>query len=224
MTHLYGADLSGWNIITDIKEAAKHMDFVYLKATEGKTNVSKDFAKRREQFKDLGVPVGAYHFGYFKKGKVKEAIQQAKWFCKHVGLLGLDDLKPVLDVEDADPGWQTPHSSLIRAFIDQWIEVVENELGTQVMIYTYWGYFKSKIREWLWDRALWLAAGISLDKSGIYPSKAEPPKDKLIPGVEYTLLQYTSKAKIPGIRGRVDFNRVARADLSTIMVEEPCLG
>lgn len=211
---LYGPDLSGWNKITDIDEAVKHMDFVYLKATEGKTNVSKYFTPRRHAFTERGIPTGAYHFAWLKKHGINEPVKQAKWFCKQVGKLGQDDLIPVLDIEG---GWHQPRAKII-AWVNAWLEVVEDKLGTMVGVYTFRNYWKYKLKEeGIWDRPLWLASTCKIDDANM-PLRNTPKKP--IPGWNTSLWQYSHRGIIPGIKGKVDLNRMSTDDLTTWSVEQ----
>lgn len=216
--YLYGIDISSWNRVTDLDKVAANVDFCYIKATEGKTNESRTFQERREGLTERGVPVGAYHYAWLKKWGINEPVKQAKFFCKVVRSLGPEDLIPVLDVES---GWYIPRKKII-AWINAWIEVVEEELGCMVGFYTFYNYWRYKLKkEGVWDRPLWLASTTKITKDNKI-KKEKPFKE--IPGWDTLLRQFSHRGRIPGIKGNVDLNRMAVEDLNTWQVEMPWSG
>jgi len=59
-----GADLSHFNTGIELSIAKESgLQFVFLKATEGLTFVDPTYEERLKECRDLGIPVGAYHFG-----------------------------------------------------------------------------------------------------------------------------------------------------------------
>ena len=210
--YLYGIDVSGWNKVVDYDLVAQNVDFAYLKASEGKTNATKLYSTHRDNLESRGVPTGPFHYAWLVKHGINEPVQQAKWFCKQVGRLGADSFLPCLDVES---GWYQPKAKIIW-WVNQWIDVVENELGAMVCVYTYRNYWRYKLGdEGVWDRPLWLANYVAIKDNR--PKLLEPKK--IIKPWDYTMWQYTHKGVIPGINGKVDMNRLHRQDLTTMMVE-----
>ena len=87
-SHIY------WTSVKQMKIDSISIDFAFIKATEGLSDVDAMFKKNWLLSRQNNIPHGAYH--YFiatKNGK-----QQAKSFIKNVKLQK-GDLPPVLDVE-----------------------------------------------------------------------------------------------------------------------------
>ncbi len=70
------------------------VDYVYIKATEGKTFTDKMYARNRDLARKAGLLVGAYHF-YSMKSTPEEQFKNFKRSCPK----GSTDLIPMIDVE-----------------------------------------------------------------------------------------------------------------------------
>lgn len=213
--YLYGIDISSWNKVYDYDLVAENVDFVYLKATEGKTNRSKVYEERVYEFQKRDILVGAYHFSWLKKWGINEPELQAKWFAETIAPLGPGSLLPVMDIET---GWFIKNWKLI-AWMERFMEVAEDECDSMIGIYTFRNYHRYKLKaEGVFDRPLWLASTCKITKDN-RPKRDGPKKE--IKGWDTSLWQYSHRGKIPGIKGNVDLNRMNVEDLTTWMVEKP---
>ncbi|HZI11576.1 MAG TPA: TonB family protein, partial [Myxococcus sp.] len=123
-------------------------DFVFMKATEGRTLVDADFQRNWSALAHSGVTRGAYHF--FRPED--DAVEQARWFLGAVKL-GPDDLPAVLDVEVTDG----KPSAQIIAGVKQWMELVETTTGRRPILYSDTAFWKEQLGSGFVDHPLWLA-------------------------------------------------------------------
>jgi GH25 family lysozyme M1 (1,4-beta-N-acetylmuramidase) len=138
-----GPDISHFQEKVDLARAKPHIDFVFLKATDGKKKrgamfVDRTFASRWRQLADLGIPRGAYH--YARPNTSPEA--QAAHFIAVVqeGGFRAGDVA-ILDMEDRSASKGLSPSAL-RKWVDRWVAEVRRALPVQdVVLYTgipYW--------------------------------------------------------------------------------------
>jgi GH25 family lysozyme M1 (1,4-beta-N-acetylmuramidase) len=121
----------------DLAKAKPHVDFVFLKATEGTTFVDETFKTRWQKLAQLGIPRGAYHFA-----RPGDASAQAAHFVKVVktqnGFRAGD--VAIIDVENTtkEPHlWDGTTPTALRAFIDRFVKDVRQDLPVQtVVLYT----------------------------------------------------------------------------------------
>lgn len=166
--------------------------FAYVKATEGTRWVDPQFVRNWQGARGEGLRVGAYHYFGFCTSGADQARNLLSVLPKDP-----DMLPPALDVE-ADPTCATPPSrpALVRE-IAEWCRIVEASTGKRPVIYV--------TRESY--RTLLAGSGLS------YPLwfrdlLAEPAPDG---GERWSFWQWHSRARVPGIAGRVDLNAY-RAD------------
>jgi GH25 family lysozyme M1 (1,4-beta-N-acetylmuramidase) len=121
----------------DLAEAKSHVDFVFLKATEGTTVVDETFKTRWQKLAQLGIPRGAYHFA-----RPGDAAAQAAHFVKVVKTQ--NDFRAgdvaIIDVENTNKAphlWDGTTPTALRAFIDRFVKDVRQDLPVQtVVLYT----------------------------------------------------------------------------------------
>jgi Glycosyl hydrolases family 25 len=121
----------------DLARAKPHVDFVFLKATEGTTVVDETFKIRWQKLAQLGIPRGAYHFA-----RPGDAAAQAAHFVKVVktqnGFRAGD--VAIIDVENTkkEPHlWDGTTPTALRAFIDRFVKDVRQDLPVEtVVLYT----------------------------------------------------------------------------------------
>lgn len=170
--------------------------FVIIKATEGTGFVNPYYSGDRARARAQGLAVGAYHFAR-PQLPLRTAAEEARHFVRHAGPQGTaNTLPPVLDLERNDHG-------MTKAQIGNWalrfLTTVEELTGRTPMIYSYHAFLRSdvgKLRE-LARYPLWYAR---------YTSVRPKPSD--VPGywADWTIWQYTSTGRVPGIQGNVDVN------------------
>jgi lysozyme len=148
-----------WGI--DISHHQKNVDFdklinenkpafVFLKATEGKSHIDDAYADRLNKFRELGIPVGGYHFfNYNVSGKL-----QAEHYINTVGLRK-GDLYPILDVEMKHSSTQS--KQWIVKEIKAFCELVEAEYGVRPIIYCEYDYYRKYLKEEFSDYQYWIS-------------------------------------------------------------------
>lgn len=181
-----GIDVSAHNgSINWLLIKADKIDFVFIKATEGKTFRDKRFRANLSGARKAGIKAGAYHFFRFNRS----GQEQAKNFLSTVNLKELD-LPPVLDVEDWGNHFHNRSNWQVRKEIGEFIRYIENKNGKKVIIYTSGTAYKKYIRANFSRNPLWIAS------LGHRPYM----------GNAWTFWQYSSKGRLKGTHGDVDLN------------------
>ena len=167
----------------------RNISFVYIKATEGAGFQDKDFRKNWKDAGKSGLRRGAYHF--FRSSKDGEV--QARNFIRTVGELKYRDLPPVLDIETIHIGCS---KELLNQRALQWLKAVEKRYGKKPVVYASSSFVKDNLcKEITSNYPIWVA---------------HYEKDR--PGLEdWTWWQFTDKAVVKGVPGRVDLS-VMKAD------------
>lgn len=187
-----GIDVSRWQGTIDWALVAPHVSFAVLKATGGDGGLYRDpsFTRNAAGATAVGVPWGCYHFA---SRMAFDAGAEARYFCDQIRGTGWT-LPPVLDWEPSPGVNGTAAYHWVLAFCAE----VEAALGVRPMIYT--GAYVSLDRgPGLRAYDLWLAA---------YTSQPIP----CAPWDTWTIWQYTSSARLPGITANtVDMNLAERS-------------
>lgn len=126
-----GADISHWQSAFDAAGyKASGEDFIFLKATEGRSFVDQTFVRRWQAAKAADLPRGAYHYGY-PDGSLADQVEH---FVRVVTAAGWQQADVfILDMEAHNN--QSPAE--IVAWSDQWIERVRAALGGRGLFYTF---------------------------------------------------------------------------------------
>jgi lysozyme len=221
-----GIDVSRFQEKIDWKKVDKDgVDFAFVQASRGDGNNcvtvpdncgrDKWWSRNYDEARKQNIPVGPYHRAFFdggdKKDAKKEAKKQAKIFLKEVGDLKKGDLKPVLDFESNGGGsaFGGFGEKELKTWIQTWLDEVEDELGTEPIIYT--------------NNSSWQSTGDteSFAKAGYLLWVADfDAKKPLVPagnwgGKGWSVWQYTSSGRVDGIDGPVDENK-ARVNLKKL--------
>jgi GH25 family lysozyme M1 (1,4-beta-N-acetylmuramidase) len=176
--------------------------FAIIKATEGPggcTGSTYTNPWYRQDFTDagaVGLYRGAYHFAR-PQLPISTAATQAAQFVSVAGTMpGARDLPPVLDLEESCGLNPTDLIAWTRTFLAE----VQRLTGRVPIIYTgpwFWRTFMADTT-WFSDTGyrLWLASYASTPGA--------------LPGgwSAYTMWQFTSSARVPGINANVDRNRL----------------
>ncbi|MFT4032858.1 MAG: GH25 family lysozyme [Siphonobacter sp.] len=165
--------------------ASSRLSFVFIKATEGISIQDKRFKLNYAAARKTRLRVGAYHFFI----PWRDPVPQADNFVRTVQLQS-GDLPPVLDIESSHP--LKSDNQTIRD-IDTWLRLVEKQYKVRPIIYTNRRFYQRYIREHFNDYPLWLADYSSDQIAGDISGKL-------------WFWQYSELGRIPGIRGKVDFN------------------
>ena len=181
-----GIDLSHHNgrVNWDALDSAP-LDFVYLKATEGRDWKDTQFQENWLEASQRGWQVGAYHFYLL----CKDGAAQAANFIQSVEVRG-GTLPPAVDLEYAhNCAPDRPHEAAL-AGIEDFLDAVEAEYGARPVLYTTPEFHRDWLAERFADYPVWMR------------SLSGPPDGDVL------IWQYSMKGEVPGIEGFVDLNRV----------------
>jgi lysozyme len=185
-----GVDLSAYQGAIDWDTLdQQNLDFVFIKATEGKDYVDEQFKTNWEASKKTGLKVGAYHFlSYETTGK-----EQAQNFIKNVTLTD-KNLPPVVDLELYGKFEENPlPKEQVKVILDDFLKEVESNYGVKPIIYTSQRVFKMYIGTDYKDNKFWI---VDLDNS--WP-------ETLPNGNTFTFWQYTQRGILHGYDGNETF-------------------
>ena len=181
-----GIDVSKHNGDIDF-EQVKNDDyqFVFIKASEGKTYKDDAFARNYRAAREADLKVGAYHF--FRKNRTgREQADNLLGVVKGKTL----DLPLVIDLED---DWGNGATVSRSTAIERVLEMVGilKDKGYSVMIYTNKDGYEKYYKELLMDCDLWLCSFTSPD---------------LLPDLPHCIQQFDHNGSVAGIEGDVDLN------------------
>ncbi len=152
--HHIGIDISHYqgNLMDEIK-GHDYLDFVICKATQGITYTDEDFDKNWRLIKEKGLIRGAYHFFVVSD----DPEDQAKHFYDTVPDLGIEDIAPIVDVEELSLSQDTS-SRVLQDRLKEFLMVVEEKFGRRPMIYSNYAFAQEYLKDdWLADYPLWIA-------------------------------------------------------------------
>ena len=161
------------------------MAYVYLKATEGGTNVDSKYKQNIDLAHRYGLKVGSYHF-YRARIPQKTQLENFMAQCRP----GDQDLLPMIDVETKS-GLETEEfcDSLFK-----FLHLVEKAYRQKPLIYTGANFYDHYLLGKLDSYKLMIAQ---------YTKREPVLKD----GRDFEMWQYTGKGKLNGINGYVDKSR-----------------
>ena len=181
-----GIDVSKHNGDIDFEQVSDDdYQFVFIKASEGKTYKDDAFERNYEQAREAGLKVGAYHF--FRKNRT--AREQADNLLAAIRGKHLD-LPLVIDLED---DWGNGATVSRQTAIDRMMEMIDILAGKgyRVMIYTNLDGYEKYYKDLLGDHDLWLCSFTSPD---------------LLPHLPHVIQQFSHEGTVSGIDGNVDLN------------------
>lgn len=196
-TKLVGIDIYWRDVIKDWTVLAKHIDFMFIKATEGDWRDDPKFKEYRRTAKRLGIPCGFYHF--YRSNKSPE--EQAKDLIRVVGQIETGELPIVCDWETEDD----PRDGNDVSEVAKFLAIIEDHFGVTPIIYSGSSFIKGKKLPKAWTRyPLWVA----------HYTNAPAPRMPA-PWQRYTFWQNSSTAIVAGMGKKVDHNYFngSRADL-----------
>ena len=107
------------------------VSFVYIKSTEGVTIKNGYYHDDDEQVRQLGIPVGAYHFFSTRT----PAAEQARHYLTNTRI-SKGDLPPMLDVEPSDKMIDEMGGPVVLfEHIRTWLRIVEQATHTRPILY-----------------------------------------------------------------------------------------
>jgi lysozyme len=182
-----GIDLShhngavNWNALDE-----EAVDFIYLKATEGRDWTDPDFQDHWIEATRRGYTVGAYHFYILCKPWEAQAVN----FIRAVEVRS-GTLPPAVDLEYAHNCDPFRDEAGTKAEVQAFLDRLEAEYGAVPVLYT--------TKEFHAD---WIAG--SFDRYPLWIRSIDGP-----PGMPYAIWQHDMKGKMAGIEGAVDLNVAA---------------
>lgn len=185
---VFGLDVShyqghiNWDSL-DRKNGDFPLDFIFIRATQGKNSTDSEFSRNWRQAGKAGLIRGAYH--YYRPDE--NSIEQAENFIKTVRLRK-GDLPPVLDIEKI-PSGQSMDS--LKKGLKRWLGNVERYYGIKPIIYSGDKFYSDFLKEEFKGYTVWIA------NYNFFVDKIKP---------EWHFWQFTDKAAIKGIDGNVDVN------------------
>lgn len=187
-----GIDVSAWQGAIDWETVANYgMDFAILRITEAKNVIDGTFEANYKGCTANSIPVGVYKYSYAVN--VSEIQYEAKKVVEVLNGRKLD--YPVfLDIEDKRQESLSKHlmMQMINAFRESIVKA-----GYQFGVYCGYSWYQNRLPEDAKKYDCWLAAYPSQD-DGTMQIRLKPAA-----GIGW---QYSSKATIPGISGKVDRN------------------
>jgi GH25 family lysozyme M1 (1,4-beta-N-acetylmuramidase) len=149
----YGSAPVDWS-----KVAADGVDFVIVKATEGRTDVDPMFITNMTGAEGVGLTVGMYHVAS-PSSSTADARKEADHFVA-VAAPAAGNVIPALDIEiNRVPGGMSP--ATLEAWSRAWLNRVTNRLGVRPMVYGSIYMFETLLGNTTWfaDHGfpLWLA-------------------------------------------------------------------
>lgn len=191
----FGIDVSKWQGVIDWPLASGYISFAYIKASGGdgrpgsRLYVDPLFARNAAEATRVGKPWGPYHFA----GGVESPEVEAQFFARTIQWTKYT-LPPVLD-------WEPQEYSALQAvnWVLRFCAEFKRLTGVKPVIYT--GYATPLLRDGrLLSFDLWQAAYV-------------PYNDLLTRYVcqpwgrdGFSIWQYSSEGRVPGINGNVDCN------------------
>lgn len=178
-----GIDISSHNGNIDFnKVAADGIEFVFIKASEGRDFKDKKFRENYNRAKSAGLKTGIYHFFRFDRDGVEQAINFLKTVGSRRPELGL-----VIDVEkNGNP--DTVPKATVNSRLTAMVEYL-NLLGHRVMFYTNLDGYYEYLADSFPGYPLWICRF------------QENPIN-----AEWSFWQFNHRGVVKGIDGKVDLN------------------
>lgn len=176
-------DVINWGEVRKMNIKGLTLDFAFIKATEGLTNVDRLFKRNWFRAREEGIPRGAYHFFI----STKSGRKQAENFIAQV-TMEPGDLPPVLDVEQL----YGVKPKDLRPRVKEWLTVIEAYYKVKPIIYTNVDFYEKYLGKEFDEYPLWVAHYLQ-------PNKPRIQRDWLF-------WQHSETGKVNGIKEKVDFN------------------
>lgn len=196
-----GLDVSHWQGDVDWEKVQEvGIRFVYMKVSEGSTIVDPMFEKNERLAKETGLFVGGYHFGRFNNEI--EARMEAAHFVDQLKTK-VHELPPVLDLETNQGLGPEQLSKCALIFA----EVVKEQLGRDLMIYTSSYFARDHLSQELKELRLWIAHyGVEQPiENGIWK--------------KWEVFQFSDQGQVSGIKGLVDLDEWEMSSFERLLAE-----
>lgn len=184
-----GIDVSKYQGKINWQKVARdsHIQFVYIKASEGSGHVDSKYKRNFKEAKTAGMKVGSYHFFIGRKSPKEQFINYNKYVDKYK-----QDLIPVVDVEAA--GNRYIGRAQLQNNLHEFMDLIKREYGKYPILYSQYGFNNKMLAP-------------EYNKYYIFIARYGTQKPVLNGNGKYNIWQYSEKGKINGIKGHVDLNR-----------------
>ena len=186
---IHGIDIShhqgniAWQAVKKMQVKDIKLDFAYMKATEGLTNVDACYKRNWSKCRELHIPHGAYHYYLPNKSGAAQALN----FIKTVKLMP-GDLPPVVDIEQM---YGTKPEAM-RVELKLWLNMIEIHYGVKPVIYTYVNFYEQYLGKDFDSYPLWIAH---------YVQRRQPRIKR-----DWLFWQFNEHGTVNGISYSTDFN------------------
>lgn len=197
-----GIDIAKWNPVSDYSQVARQIDFAVLKIINKQNAEDGLFATHLAGCRKNNIPIyGVYNYSYAET--VNKAILDASAV---IATLKKYNLKTIvwIDIEENDIAKRIGGPGLAK-LLSAYKKTIE-EAGYTFGIYTGLSYYNSFVKPYFFERCpYWIAR---YPVSSTYSIKDNPPESKKPSVADLVAWQYTSKGRLSGISGNVDFDEV----------------
>lgn len=195
-----GIDIAKWNPVSNYEQVAKQIDFVVLKIINKQNNEDGLFSTHLNGCRANDIPIyGVYNYSYAET--VDKAILDANAV---IATLKRHNLKTSvwIDIEENDIAKRIGGAGLAK-LLSAYKKTIE-DAGYTFGIYTGLSYYNSFVKPYFFERCPYWIARYPI--SSTYSIKDNPPESKKPSVVDMVAWQYTSKGRLSGISGNVDFD------------------
>ena len=168
-------------------KANRNIKFVYIKATEGASLVDKKYKSNLKGARDVGIPVGSYHF--FTSHRSAE--DQFANFKRNVPK-SKQDLLPMVDVEE--DGVRGCSRAKLQKSLGEFMQLVKNEYGKYPLLYCPLDFYNKMLAP-------------EFNKYYIFIARYGKSAPRLHGPGKHNLWQYSEKGRIDGIPNLVDLDK-----------------
>lgn len=189
----YGIDVSKWQGTIDWAQVGTSgKTFAIIRASSGGTYKDTTFAANWAGAKSAGLLRGAYH--YFLADV--SGTTQADLMVSVMGTLGVDDLPPVIDVEET----RSQTAATIVTRVNEMVVRLRELTGRDAMIYSGGYFWDTNVKSTQFaSLPLWTAHYFNDGTTSHCPNTPDAWS-------KWTLWQYSSTGSVPGITGNVDLD------------------
>lgn len=182
---VYGIDVSAYQKNIHWEYVKKEgIDFAFIKATEGKSILDKNFKQNWEGCKEHNIIRGAYHY-YHSTVPWQE---QYRWIVKQVNL-SKGDLPLVLDIEEYDFFHHKKFIQDLKALTN----ALTKHYACKPILYSHMHFYNKHLHQHFPEHYIWIA-------------KYDDEKPVLKDQYPWHFWQYTDKGNIQGIPFYIDMN------------------
>ncbi len=195
-----GIDIAKWNPVSDYALVSKQIDFAVLKIINKQNNEDGLFVTHLNGCRANNIPIyGVYNYSYAET--VDKAVTDAKAVIKALRNHALDTIVWI-DIEENDIAKRIGGTGLAK-ILSAYKNTIE-DAGYTFGIYTGLSYYNSFVKPYFFERVPYWIARYPI--SSTYTIKDNPPESKKPSVVDLVAWQYTSKGRLSGISGNVDFD------------------